>query len=92
MLEPVEAEFANPPIFSNQQEEILHEEEIEEPNAISNAGKQVTSGSDDSTLHGQQSSEKVNEKDVEKGTDERIIVHFDEGEGPKQWSKRRSGK
>ncbi|KAE8540469.1 hypothetical protein D1P53_003415 [Cryptococcus gattii VGV] len=89
MLEPVEAEFAKPPIFSNQQEDILHEEEIEEPNAISDAGKQATSGSDNSTLHGHQSSEKINEKDVEKGKDEHIIVQFDEGEGPKQWSKGR---
>lgn len=89
MLEPVEAEFAKPPIFSNQQEDILREEEIEEPNAISDAGKQATCGSDNSTLHGHQSSEKINEKDVEKGKDEHIIVQFDEGEGPKQWSKGR---
>lgn len=89
MLEPVEAEFAKPPIFSNQQEDALREEEIEEPNLISDAGKQATSASDNSTLHGQQSSEKINEKDIEKGKDEHIIVQFDEGEGPKQWSKGR---
>ncbi|XAO27132.1 hypothetical protein I312_105974 [Cryptococcus bacillisporus CA1280] len=36
MMEPIEAEFAQPPILSDAQEETLRDEDVEEPNAVTN--------------------------------------------------------
>lgn len=75
MIEPVEAEFANPPIFSNQQERILEDEVIEQPGAITHA-------SDDETRAGTPENEKLKGK---------IIVDFEPGsrEDPREWNKGR---
>ncbi|ODN79495.1 hypothetical protein L202_03466 [Cryptococcus amylolentus CBS 6039] len=96
MLEPVEAEFAQPPIFNDRQEEALREEGIEESNTISNikenpsvtAFKSDTIPSEATTLQGHHSEEQLPEKaDIEKGHGDMIIVEFAEGENPKEWSK-----
>ncbi|WVO16690.1 hypothetical protein L204_104371 [Cryptococcus depauperatus] len=100
MLEPVEAEFAHPPIFTDAQEEAMREEAIEKPIIITQADKEqdgedqvsVTvpdSDADGSSTIGLQNPtrEQFDEmSDIEKGK-ERIIVHFNEGEAPKQWSR-----
>lgn len=43
MMEPVEAEFAQPPILSDAQEEVLRDEDVEEPDAITNVENRETS-------------------------------------------------
>lgn len=75
MIEPVEAEMAQPPIFTNKQEKILRDEDIELPNAISREGTVVANGGPASP-------------DVEKAGG-RIIVDFEPGahEDPREWSK-----
>ncbi|KIR59047.1 hypothetical protein I314_05031 [Cryptococcus bacillisporus CA1873] len=43
MMEPIEAEFAQPPILSDAQEETLRDEDVEEPNAVTNVENRETS-------------------------------------------------
>lgn len=42
-MEPIEAEFAQPPILSDAQEETLRDEDVEEPNAVTNVENRETS-------------------------------------------------
>ncbi|KAL1408894.1 hypothetical protein Q8F55_005708 [Vanrija albida] len=84
MIEPVEAEFAQPPIFSNAQEEALEDQGVELVNSISRISRaHEPDEADGRTLH----SHHENEKDL-KG---RIVVDFDHGhkEDPRSWSKGR---
>lgn len=78
MIEPVEAEFAQPPIFTPKQEQILEDEEVERPGAITGAETQ----SNDNTRVGTPVNEKLKGK---------IIVDFEPGsrEDPRNWSKLR---
>jgi len=77
MIEPVEAEFANPPIFTNKQEHILEDEAIERPGAITGVN-----GSDSDTRAGTPVNEKLKGK---------ILVDFEPGtrEDPREWGKGR---
>ncbi|TYJ56538.1 hypothetical protein B9479_002785 [Cryptococcus floricola] len=102
MLEPVEAEFAKPPIYNDAQEEAFQSEETEEPNAITYAANNLTrvetrEGRQASPTHSQSSTLQNNGvaaklDDPEKGgyqktADSKILVTFDVGEDPKEWTK-----
>jgi hypothetical protein len=90
MIEPVEAEFARPPIFNTAQERVLREEDVELGRAISNLApptNSVTSSnapSQTATLH----EEPKTAGELERG-EKKIIVYFEEGAGenPREWSK-----
>lgn len=79
MIEPVEAEFAQPPIYNNAQEEALQDEEIERPGVVAARSRE----SDVHTLHEQAA--------LEAKAKGRIIVDFEPGskEDPREWSKGR---
>jgi hypothetical protein len=74
MIEPVEAELARPPIFTNKQEAILRDENIEQPDAIVHGSSTTINGAD---------------RDVEKAPEGRIIVDYTPGAGedPHEWAK-----
>lgn len=79
MIEPVEAEFASPPIFSNRQERALDKEAIEQPGAITGLSG---SESEQNTRAGTPLNEKLKGK---------ILVDFEPGsrEDPREWNKGR---
>jgi hypothetical protein len=83
MIEPVEAEFAYPPIFSNAQEEALREEDVEVLGRVTSAGDRRTSTGESTVIH-------RDPIDVEKAGG-RIIVDFEPGmgENPHEWGKGR---
>ncbi|KAK8866186.1 hypothetical protein IAR55_001337 [Kwoniella newhampshirensis] len=99
MIEPVEAELAQPPIYTNEQEEALREEAVEEPNHVTRIASRLSHtatrtsqvgiapalqyGSQTSTLDDRTGAIAVKEK----GADGRTIVHFEAGEAPREWSK-----
>lgn len=97
MIEPVEAEFASPPIFTDRQESRLEEEDVESPEADLRRGNSDASAA--TTLNETPSTERSvqhiigHEKtahtqgDIEKGKSTKTIVEFGPGENPKTWSK-----
>ncbi|WWD09707.1 hypothetical protein V865_007835 [Kwoniella europaea PYCC6329] len=88
MLEPVEAEFARPPIYTTEQEEALQDEDVETPDALSPAGleRHRTQMSRILSTHlTRVGTHTPDSNELEKGNGE-ILVEFEEGEGPRNWS------
>lgn len=77
VTEPAEAEFANPPIFTDREERQHFNQDIESSSPVSS--------SPTPTLHNQAPARVTG--DIEKGRGDKIIVNFDEGENPRQWGK-----
>jgi hypothetical protein len=75
MIEPVEAEFAKPPIYTNKQERAIDDETVEVPGGITGV---TGSDSDDNTRSGTPINEKLKGK---------ILVDFEPGtrEDPREW-------
>jgi hypothetical protein len=73
MIEPIEAEFAQPPIFTNKQERRIDDETVEVPGGITGTE------SDDNTRAGSPENEKLKGK---------ILVDFEPGtrEDPREWN------
>lgn len=89
MIEPVEGEFAQPSIFTNAQEAALENEDVELTDVVSRTQNFALSPS--STLGNQSNDPSViiRSHDLEKGSNARVVVHFEAGEDPKLWSKGR---
>lgn len=81
--EPIEAELARPPIFTDQQESQLRDQD--EEGLHSPASPTPTLHNDTSTRHDVPQAR----ADVEMGKGEKIVIHFDPGTGedPRGWSK-----
>lgn len=77
MIEPVEAEFANPPVFNNTQEQVLRDEEVERPGAVTG---NAPSESDTHTL--------ADHAALEAKAKGKILVDFEPGtkEDPREWA------
>ncbi|OCF37278.1 spermine transporter [Kwoniella heveanensis BCC8398] len=89
MLEPIEAEFARPPIYTAEQEEALRDEDVESPGALSPAGleRHRTQLSRVASTHlTRVGTHTPDSAEAEKGKGE-ILVEFQEGEGPRNWPK-----
>ncbi|WVQ82315.1 hypothetical protein IAT38_004443 [Cryptococcus sp. DSM 104549] len=89
-VEPVEAELAQPPIFTNAEEEQIREEPEDfsphPTNTPSRQNSRVAAIQSD-TLHSDATLHAASHHDVEKGAEGRTIVRFDLGEAPRDWSK-----
>lgn len=85
MIVPVEAELARPPVFTEEDEATLRNEVVENHHIPSHAhGKEKeTIPSNDTSAT--QSVDLENAENAEKA----IIVEFDEGESPREWSNAR---
>ncbi|WRT64415.1 uncharacterized protein IL334_001347 [Kwoniella shivajii] len=87
MLKPIEAEFARPPIYTNEEEAVLHDAEDENiPGSTPGFLERMPSHATvvrPSTEVGQNTQSSL---DLEKGEGE-ILVEFEPGEGPRYWSK-----
>lgn len=78
LSEPVEAEMAMPPIYTNTQEKRMGEADVEPSNRSSVA-----------TLAGDVDTFRSTSGDVESGKRDKVIVAFEPGTGenPREWSK-----
>ena len=93
MIEPLEASMSRPPVFSDQQEAVLEDEDIESPHALSDAAAAAApfASSEPSTTSTLNDATPVDAGLAERGGEKVIIVEFEQGtrENPKEWSKLR---
>ncbi|ORY20787.1 spermine transporter [Naematelia encephala] len=84
MPEPIEAEFARPPIFSDVEEESFDDGDHEVPGDLDD-----TPFSEPSIVRSHSRASTRVHRDVEKGHDGKILVEFEAGKGenPKEWTK-----
>lgn len=85
MIIPAEAEIASPPIFNEDEEVVLEEEDIEQPD-LHRIATHLHDPSPTATLSNEQA-RVTTSHDLEKG-EGRMVVDFAEGqhEDPKEWS------
>lgn len=91
MIIPAEAEVASPPIFTENEETVLEEEDVEQPD-LHRIATHLHDPTSTTTLSDDQAQTTVGQTvfshDLEKG-EGRMVVDFAEGqnENPKEWSK-----
>lgn len=91
MIIPAEAEVASPPIFTEDEEAVLEEEDVEQPD-LRRIATHLHDPASTATLSDDQAGttagQTVLSHDLEKG-EGRMVVDFAEGhyEDPKEWSK-----
>lgn len=85
MIVPVEAELARPPILTEADEATLRNEVVENHHVPSHAHVKNKEAIASNNTSATQSVDLENAENAEKA----IIVEFDEGESPRDWSKAR---